>query len=63
MSNRADEALQEFRTALDLMRKVVVVMPLDVRAQRELATTYEQVGRALLMLGRAEEAVDAQEAM
>jgi TPR repeat protein/aromatic ring-opening dioxygenase LigB subunit len=62
VSNRADEALQEFRTAVDLMRKVVLAMPLDVRAQRELATTYEQVGRALLMLGRAEEAVDAQEA-
>ena len=44
------------------MRKVVLAMPLDVRAQRELATTYEQVGRALLMLGRADEAVDAQEA-
>jgi TPR repeat protein len=62
VSNHAEEALQEFRTALDLMRKVVLAMPLDLRAQRELATTYEQVGRALVMLGRADEAVDAQEA-
>jgi tetratricopeptide (TPR) repeat protein len=59
---RSEEALQEFRAQLDLMRKVVLAKPLDARAQRNLANAYERVGRALLALGRTEEALDAQEA-
>ena len=62
VSGHGEEALKEFRTGLDLMRKVVLAKPLDLRARRNLATTYEEVGRTLLLLGRIDEAVEAQEA-
>jgi tetratricopeptide (TPR) repeat protein len=59
---RGEEALEQFRQEVDLMRKVVLAMPRDLRAQRSLATAYEGLGRALLALGRTDEALDAQEA-
>ena len=62
VGGRREEALDEFRTDVELMKKVVLAQLGNVRAQRDLATAYEKLGHTFMELGRLDQAVEAHEA-